>query len=1132
MRRFSTYLLTVHLMLLGMILDASIARAQEVTPKKKPVQPARANQGAVREVKPDVFITIDKDGDLRQFINYKYEDLMELINKAEQPLLQKPRFTVEELNISAKEVNISANAIGERVEMQIMLTVRTHEAGAVRVPLDFSRIVFSGQPKHTGGGTMLLDVDAGKKIYVAWIDGPKDTTHRIELSASLPVTSVGDEKRLRMRTPSATTSRLKLIVPMAAKADVVKGGQLQKVSLVGGKTEINIAGLGGDLVLSWRKASKVVAKVRTALESEGEITAQIDSRSAQITALLRVRSVGGPFDQFQVRLPKGNDWVNEDPIDDYTISQVDGNPRLLKVTLPQPTTGPIEVRVVAEQSRRADQIVDLSGFEVVGASRQGGHVLVKVPDDWKVAWTNRKEVRQIDPAELPTTLRGDDVDAAFEYFRGAFTLVAKVTQKSQFVRVEPKYTFFVGAQQTRLEAKFNYHVRGAKARELRIEVPGWIIDIDKIGPENVFDVNSIDVDGQGVVTIPLKDGITGPIELNLTAHQTSTALDDVIVLTLPRVNVDAPERAIVTIVPDDNVELTPLVPEGDGLTPQQGVTTAPLPARQQSPLIYRADTAEAKFTAVFKVHQQEVAVDVANRVTLKEDEGGKVEQRLAYQVSYVPVQRVLLDFPRALVTRIEAKELEVLFENKPLVPLPLPTPVGANVGENSVMQIVLPRPMIGTWNLVCRWSLSGIDAITSDGARLMFPLVMPASGTLRHNDLFVTAPDGAQVVDGGLPWELADQDSGDVVAKRTQRLVSDLATPEALVTIARTSRSTLGSTVVERAWVQTWLLGAGRQERVVYRFRSQADHLTLTLPKGCVRDDVRVTLRKMKSDSSEALENLDLRVTQDNRLRVALPPAASTPRRYVLELFYRFTHRDAAGRDGAGHLSAEVARFDSDIWVERMYWQVILPSDEHLIYESSDLTREFQWFWEPQRWGRESLMEQNQLEALCGAIPLPEVPLQTNRYLFSAVGSNGPLEIRTAKRTWIVLLASGVVLAWGLALVYTPVVRRPLVLIAVGVALMIFGLWAPDVALLVMQAAVLGGVLAMLAALISRQVRFRRESQRVVRGSSIVPGVDVTSTETIPPQDFSLRPAPPRDEQASTATAPIVMEIPTSDSQS
>ena len=216
------------------------------------------------------------------------------------------------------------------------------------------------------------------------------------------------------------------------------------------------------------------------------------------------------------------------------------------------------------------------------------------------------------------------------------------------------------------------------------------------------------------------------------------------------------------------------------------------------------------------------------------------------------------------------------------------------------------------------------------------------------------------------------------------------------------------ATIIDRAWVQSWLTSAARQDRATYRLTTHRKELEVVLPPE--PPPVRPWCWSMGSA-------LECQAMADDRLVVPLA-AQRDPHRCVIELQYNFTDaRDAAAvrievrawdrTFGAAHvLAISPARQRArDGQPGRFYRRVHLG-----------LGRLFR--------GRQPVLDEAQLEAWLGT-PAARLPDRDDLYLFSTLGDVPAAEIQTASRTWIVLWASGAVLVVGLVLIYLPATRHP-----------------------------------------------------------------------------------------------------------
>src|SRR5262249_41917992 len=146
--------------------------------------------------------------------------------------------------------------------------------------------------------------------------------------------------------------------------------------------------------------------------------------------------------RFRVRLPPGADYVGA-PVVGASVVAVDAaatKGKIYEVKLDKKTTGPVEIPLSTERihnSPQAEEMIELAGFEVLGAVRQSGTIGVKVEGNWQIVWGEASHVTQVE--ELAGPLRRDDWNAAFEYFAQPYSLPARVLPQKTRVRVQPEY---------------------------------------------------------------------------------------------------------------------------------------------------------------------------------------------------------------------------------------------------------------------------------------------------------------------------------------------------------------------------------------------------------------------------------------------------------------------------------------------------------------------------------------------------------------------------------------------------------------------------------------------------------------------------------------------------------------------
>jgi hypothetical protein len=290
--------------------------------------------------------------------------------------------------------------------------------------------------------------------------------------------------------------------------------------------------------------------------------------------------------------------------------------------------------------------------------------------------------------------------------------------------------------------------------------------------------------------------------------------------------------------------------------------------------------------------------------------------------------------------------------------------------------------------------------------------------------------------------------------------------------------------VVERAWIQSWLIDNARQERALFRVRSRAHSIALNLSSEVVTSDMEVML-----DGRPVQPSLN----GQRRLVLAWPTDESS---HFLELRYRFTENPTSW------LSATLTapQFEDDVHIRRTYWQLVVPGDKHLL-SAAPATSEFDWHWDGLAFKRLNHLDQSELEEWAGGGVAPaEAPLpqSANAYLFSTSRPE-TLHVSFARRGWLVLLSSAVFLFAVILFMRISALQSAWTLVLLGIALLVFAVAYPDLAILLGQASLIGLLLAGVALFLRGAVRRHDAAGDVIQpGSSLFRDRGMTETHYRP----------------------------------
>lgn len=1039
--------------------------------------PSSASVPGVQEVKPETYYLRDQDGRLVPVPNFPYEEFQRLLQLDEKPGpsgVPLPSYALQELTISG-------TASATRADLTATMTLRLQQPGWVRVPLRLNEAILREPPGYQGGGELLVSCDQDGGGYVCWLRGPQDKTHQLSLELVVPVREVGNELRLSLQPPRAASSALDLRVPIADVQATASSGLLE-IKKAEGATQFLVTGVAGDFQLAWTKGTAPPVETRPLLRADLKTTIRVEGlREVNGDVRLTVTSLRGEIESFNVRLPPGTQLFPTQPSPSgYRLTQIAGSEESLgtvvQVKLDRPRADPVEILLLTEvtpTSNGKTPEFEAGGVEVEDAIRQTEVIDVIIDGDFSVTWKPGPNVQRTMP---PEALR-ETIAARFESFRRAHSLRIQVAPQETQVSVEPFYLLQVEANRVRLTATLKYKVRGTPSAGLAVQLPNW--RIEQVGPDFLVDADALDREKREPLQIPLRAAAvpdSGEFTLQLDAVQEIAAESAALSIALPRPEAKAAARAVVALLPADNVELTITERELQGLEREPFPPQIELPVRQQTPQFFRerSDAKSAVLGAALRLREQ--AISVASHVRLQVDAARvHVQQELDYRIAYEPLRTLELQLPRAV---LDSETLIILdgdqalpFTSLPVEGEPAEKLAGAPTASDSDapvrLQVDLLADRIGPLNVRVQydWPAPALGLTGTSPARV--PLVLPVAGpetvlTSTRLELDAGQDVHVQLLEGG--WERDEQPG---TAPPREAYLSRSFPAEVNLLLARLDRRQRTSTAVLQAWVQTWLAPTRRRDRAVFRVRTDEERILVQLAEGGQVEQVLLDGQLVQAGRSET------------GVTVVALPRATAPQEHVVEVWQSLPQRTPF----AGSVVLQAPVIQGTSWTRRAYWQVILAAHQTLLFSPASLTAEMTW----QRRGvlveRQPVLGEEALEQWIGTSRQETLPAALPRYLFSGFGDVDRVRITIATRWAIVLVLSGGALSGGLLLIYFPRCRHPALLFSAGVAALAAMLAVPDLAAAIAQASLLGLLLAILAWALKSLVDYRESHRSVVRGA-------------------------------------------------
>ena len=912
----------------------------------------------------------------------------------------------------------------------------------------------------------------------------------------------GTGHRLSLSFPQSLSSQFLLEIPMTHITPSVHRGTLLDAqenatpdNAEPQSTILRIQGLRTDTEIIWEKKRVEVVDDNPVLSVDrANIGVRLDAGTAIYDAVLPVSSETGSFDQLQIRLPEGS--VLDREITDrhavannYSVGEADTE-SIVTIQFQQRTAGPVPVQLRTIQQFEGETTGftrELAGFEVLGAERQTGFVNVSIsPAEMRPHWelvrgVHRTEITAPGVSATGTSATSPSTnDTRFEFLSQPFRFRVRVTEPMTRINVEPEYHFHISRGAIVMNARLSYAVSGSKTQTLYLQLSDsqWHCEVTS----NFVDVGGVELDDTGLLTIPLNSPRDGRFEINLRASRIMPTDDEQwhrIALPIPQPQyVSWTESASVAIVSDINVEVSPIDESSSaefdkrmtGLTQQTRRRMLEMQMRvdfteyQQEPLFYRTEPGHAEFVADVMFRRQQINTTMQTDVRLM-DEFNQITQTINYHAAFAPVHRLFFLLPRAL----EANgNIQVRLGNQTLQLQDTIVSTLENIPDHLVRKMVLlPEPSF-QFALTFEYSVSplvvaAVDDTAPFSLSFLSPVDVPVSG---HRIDFFTPP-GYRVElqpDSRLHWE-PYRDPRRPVARATGtfRLLPQpphQPSPNRIaVLVSASDKNVSGTTVVERAWLQTWLTGMFRRDLATYTVRSTNDSVMIQLPPNAAGENpVFVWV-----NSQQVQPN----ISPTGTLTIPIVPEQHN-RPVEISIDYRFPF-------DISPIEVPIILPSFNASVQYQFWQVILPQSRHVIGYPLGWTLEYDWAWNGLFWWRVPSIRKSDIGFALDMSAAEPTPSEASQYVFSHLQPPSSVTLYIVNRSWIIFGSSSIALLIGLVLIYVPQSRYAGSLFGLGMALVAILLYQPPFVLLMLQAATFGVFLALGAGYVYRI--FHRQNQ-------------------------------------------------------
>ncbi|MDR1483990.1 MAG: hypothetical protein LBT09_04115 [Planctomycetaceae bacterium] len=276
-----------------------------------------------------------------------------------------------------------------------------------------------------------------------------------------------------------------------------------------------------------------------------------------------------------------------------------------------------------------------------------------------------------------------------------------------------------------------------------------------------------------------------------------------------------------------------------------------------------------------------------------------------------------------------------------------------------------------------------------------------------------------------------------------------------LLLISARDRDIFGTTIVERAWIQTWLLDSVRVDRAIYVVSSSRDTLTIRVPDRVVPS--KITAKK---------NGITIPIELTNGSQITIPLNESeNGQTNTIELWYQIS---GVFRNKIQQIQFALPQFNDDVLVRREYWQLILPSGKFIPFSPTGWMPEYRYKCSGLSAGQKPAFTMSDVGIAKKSVDEVLISDNASEFLFSSISSLESVSFVLVDGSVIILVSGSIVLFAGLILVYFPKTRYVVLILGLAVILPLILFFQPVSGLLFLQSASVGAVLSIVAGYVYR----------------------------------------------------------------
>lgn len=931
--------------------------------------------------------------------------------------------------------------------------------------------------------------------------------HQLTFQLRVPVRRTATGRQLQLTIPELPNgfraiANLRVDDARAVRGTAGQGTTISSTNATESKglsLECEVSGIRWDV--SWRirrDDAPTIGAVTTLLR----VTRS--SNRLQVSALQECRIAWADVDHLRVRIPEGFEieavrQMQSDSSQPLRFEGVSGEPGWIKVSLTDDVQDRVELQWELSRPFPDDgEVIRLDGLEIADAGSQSGSIEIEAIPGYFLDWVNYEDspVTQVDP---PDDRPGAaNIAYAFKFSHQPIDLDLRFSQIDAETDGTADYLIRLNEGKADLYAAVQIEVLSGSVDRVELTWPGhredgWRPARTTI-PVHVGEQTSsteheailetgIDDDSQDLLSVRIDEPCTGRLSFLLHFERTSASDADGFAGPLPLLNgVSQRSRTLAVAGPIDF--------EFDVVGESGPLPASPADARlapgfpeevtepASSPItLYRIDSPDQTLNIDVTRHQRSIEANVMVAVTDLRPARLRVIQEVAFSVAYGRIESVLFDRPESLSSVINSDSIALgddYSEIGPRFRLRDGTPLQAEIVEGH-LKVNLDEPRHGDFSIFIDYLLPVPGRSDEHTVSFDVPILPSIDAEYGSTVLQIVDEDVLRLDAKETGWQPElTRTSGEAWSTRTPREFVRLSRDESIVNVPQ-------QYTIETAFLRTLIGDEGQTTTYAdYDVREAPARLLIMLPQDTGAADFYWNGRKLTSDRE-------------------VRPYTGEPGQYLLaiedgelealsgRLSVRFRSQSHGVLNFISQRTVQFPRFPQRVWIEETIWEIGLPLG-HQLFESPDgMVPQYTWERTVAVWMRRPTRAYRDRRAnfIASGSGAPPVSQGGNVYAYRAVGSLQAAQFGSMAQTFIVLIGAGVTLLLGFVFGRIPTTRNVFSILVLGFVFSLASLWRLELMQLLLQPALLGLLLALVATTFDTAAR--RRPRRRLRETPVEP---------------------------------------------